>query len=124
MERFQFMPKSDKKKVINMVHRNREKWKRPPKIKVLDGGCLPPWEFEILRDLIREVALRKLRQLREEADSTIYGEVSSYQTAQSTAQSQVYFLSYSSVISKLEPFGAKSSYANNYIFNHSFQLPI
>jgi hypothetical protein len=41
------------------------KWKKPPKITVVEVGTLPPENLEVLKELVKKAALRKLKELDE-----------------------------------------------------------
>lgn len=42
------------------------KWKKPPKIEVVEVEPLPPENLEVLKELVKKAALRKLKQMEEE----------------------------------------------------------
>ncbi len=70
MAKIEFVSKWSRKKVGYVLRKNWGIWKQPPKIEVLDGGPIPSWQVEPLKNLIRKAVLRKLGQPQEEINST------------------------------------------------------
>lgn len=70
--RFDQLPPAVKKKPAreptgDVPEQTRGKWK-PIKIRVVEVGPLPPENLEVLKELVKRAALRKLKELEEEKE--------------------------------------------------------
>ena len=69
--RFAYLPPSDKKKPVreptdDAPEQAGVKWKKPPKIRVVEVEPLPPENLEVVKELVKRAALRKLKDLEED----------------------------------------------------------